>query len=206
MPSGRKSWQFRRRLPGSAVVVKQKLGTYPAYSIADAREWVGKLNEYVEAGVDPREALRAEEERTTMTVDRAHTLYMVAVREGRSSRAKRPNKPRTVTDKLEIYRHDIAPKLGRKSIYEVMEADLVRLVSAKGRTAKIRANRLAAELKVFFGWTASLRGMEVGLENDPSRRLGDLRFPEAPRSRKLSFQELEWFLLAVVEEERGSSR
>jgi hypothetical protein len=40
----------------------------------------------------------------------------------------------------------------------------------------VRANRLAAELKVFFGWAASLRGLEIGLETDPSRRLGDLRF------------------------------
>jgi len=39
--------------------------------------------------------------------------------------------------------------------------------------------RLAAELKLFFGWTASLRGREVGLKVDPARRPGDLRLPEA---------------------------
>jgi hypothetical protein len=32
-------------------------------------------------------------------------------------------------------------------------------------------NRLTAELKVFFSWATSLRGLEVGLESDPSRRL-----------------------------------
>jgi integrase len=79
-------------------------------------------------------------------------------------------------------------------------------VMAKGRVAKVRANRLAAELKVFFGWCASLRGMEVGLENDPSRRLADLRFPETARSRKLSQQEIEWFLKALVPEERDFQR
>jgi integrase len=141
-----------------------------------------------------------------MTVARAHGLYMVAVHEGRSSRAKRRNKPRTIADKLEIYRRDIAPKLAGKSIYEVTEADLVKLVTAKGRTAKIRANRLAAELKVFFGWTASLRGTEVGLELDPSRRLGDLRFPETPRSRKFGMVELGWFLQALVPESRTYQR
>lgn len=206
LKSGKKQWKYRRRLSRSTAFVKLSLGQFPAHSLADAREWAGKLNGYVEAGVDPRMVLRREEERTAMTVDRAHKLYMVAVREGRSSRAKRPNKPRTVSDKLEIYDRDIAPKLGKKIIYEVTEVDLVRLVTAKGKTAKIRANRLAAELKVFFGWAASLRGTDVGLENDPSRRLGDLRFPETPRSRKLSLQELEWFLLAVVEEERDFQR
>ncbi|HYC95626.1 MAG TPA: integrase arm-type DNA-binding domain-containing protein, partial [Sphingomicrobium sp.] len=201
LKSGKKRWKFRRRLPGTNAVIKMQLGLFPTFSIAEAREWACQLNEQIERGFDPRTMVREELARAAMTVDRAHNLYMDAVREGRSSRAKRPNKPRTISDKLEIYDRDIAPTLGRKVIYEVTEADLVRLVTLKGKTARIRANRLAAELKVFFGWAASLRGMEVGLENDPSRRLHDLRFPEAARSRKLSLQEIEWFLLALVGEE-----
>jgi integrase len=141
-----------------------------------------------------------------MTVIRAHELYMAAAREGRSSRAKTPNKPRTIQAKLEIFHRDIEPELGRKNIYQVTEADLVRLVLEKGKTARIRANRLGAELKVFFGWAASLRGMEVGLEVDPARRLADLKFPETPRSRKLSLEEIEWFLVALAEEERDYRR
>ena len=114
-----------------------------------------------------------------MTVGRAHELYMIAVRDGRSSRAKRPNKPRMINDKLEIYDRDIAPKLADRSIYEVTERDLILLVEAKGKVAKIRANRLVAELNSFFGWAASLGGLEVGLERDPSRRLGNLASGDA---------------------------
>lgn len=198
--SGRKRWKFRRRLPGTSAVIKMHLGCFPVVSIAEARQWASRLNEEIDAGIDPRNAIREEAARTLMTVDRAHALYMEAVREGRSSRAKRPNKPRTIEDKLAIYNRDIAPSIGRKSIHEVAEEDLVRLVTVKGKMARIRANRLAAELKVFFGWAASLRGMEVGLESDPSRRLHDLRFPETARSRKLSLQEIEWFLRALAEE------
>jgi integrase len=141
-----------------------------------------------------------------MTVDRAHQLYMVAVHEGRASRAKRKNRPRTITDKQKIYDRDVPAKLKKRPIYEITEKDLVNVVIRKGKTAKVRANRLAAELKVFFGWAASLRGLEVGLEGDPSRRLADLRFPEPPRSRKLSLLELEWFLKALVEEPRWVQR
>lgn len=206
LPSGKKRWKFRRRLPGTRRFVKLHLGLFPAFSIADAREWARKLNEEIDAGIDPREAMAAQETRSSMTVARAHELYMVAVREGRSSRAKRPNKPRTIQDKLDIYRRDIAPRLGHRSIYDVSEADLVKLVAAKGKVARIRANRLAAELKVFFGWTASLRGMEVGLEVDPSRRLGDLRFPETPRSRRLAEEEIGWFLQGLVAEQREYQR
>lgn len=200
LSKGRKSWRFRRRVARSTVTVTMFGGTFPSVTIADAREWACSLNELVETGIDPREAIRAEQTRATMTVNKAHELYMVAVKEGRSSRAKRPNKTRTIADKLEIYNRDIRPRLGQRSIYEITERNLIKIVEAKGKTAKVRANRLAAELKVFFGWCASLRGLEVDLEVDPSRRLGDLRFPETPRSRKLSLQEIEWFLKALVDE------
>lgn len=206
LASGKKRWRYRRRIAGTGVTLKRSLGLYPAYTIAAAREWARALNLQCDLGSDPREAEQLENRLTSMTVDRAHALYMEAVREGRSSRAKRPNKSRTVADKLAVYRRDVAPALGRKIIYEVTEADLVKLVTAKGKTARIRANRLAAELKVFFGWTASLRGMEVGLEADPSRRLADLRFPETPRSRRLSAEEIGWFLQALVGEHRDYQR
>lgn len=200
LASGKKRWCFRRQVAGTNIVATLFGRLFPAWSIAEAREWARELNSSVEAGIDPRQARREEAARNSMTVKKVHELYMIAVREGRSSRAKRPNKPRTISDKLEIYDRDIAPKLAARSIYEVTERELISLVEAKGKVAKVRANRLAAELKVFFGWAASLRGLEVGLEVDPSRRLGDLRFPETARSRKLSMLELEWFLKALVEE------
>lgn len=200
LSSGKKRWRHRRHIPFKNTMATLFGGHFPACTIADAREWARGLNEKVDAGLDPREALRAEKVRAGMTVERAHALYMIAVQEGRSSRAKRPNKPRTISDKLEIYKRDIAPKLRKRSVYAVTEDDLIALVQNKGKQAKVRANRLAAELKVFFGWAASLRGKEVGLDIDPSRRLGDLRFPETARSRKLSMYEIELFLRALVYE------
>ncbi|NKJ01317.1 integrase arm-type DNA-binding domain-containing protein [Novosphingobium sp. SG707] len=206
LKSGKKRWRYRRQVARRKVVATIFGGLFPAQSMAEAREWARELNLQVEAGIDPRAVQRAEKARNEMTVAKAHGLYMVAVHEGRSSRAKRINKPRTIKDKMDVYNHDIAPTLGNRNIYEVTERDLINLVEAKGKTAKVRANRLAAELKVFFGWTASLRGLEVGLEADPSKRLGDLRFPERARTRKLSHLELEWFLQALVEEERDFQR
>lgn len=204
--SGKKRWRYRRQVAGTDIVAVLYGQTFPAQTIAAARAWARGLNERVEAGVDPREAMREEKARASMTVARAHGLYMIAVGQGRASRAKRRNSPRTIKDKLAIYNRDIAPKLAKCSIYEVAETDLIKLVEAKGKVAKVRANRLAAELKVFFGWAVSLRGLEVGLAIDPSRRLGDLRFPEPPRSRKLSLIEIEWYLKALVHEKRWVQR
>lgn len=165
-----------------------------------------RLNEKIECGIDPREERREVVRHRAMTVNVAHELYMTAVHDGRASRAKRPNKPRTISDKLEIYTRDIAPTLGVRSIFDVTERDLIDLVEGKGKIAKVRANRLAAKLKVFFGWASSLRGLEVGLERNPAARLGDLKFPEAERKRTLSLHELELFLQAVTEEPRDFRR
>lgn len=64
-------------------------GYFPARTLGAARDWAKALNEQVEAGIDPREAQRAEQVRGGMTVARAHELYMAAVREGRASLARK---------------------------------------------------------------------------------------------------------------------
>jgi hypothetical protein len=198
---GRKTWRYRRRLFRGGVL-KLTLGRYPAFSIAAARQWAAELNAKVDAGLDPRILTDGDLERAKVTVAFVHGRYMEAVREGRGSRAKKLNKPRTIRDKMAIYNRDIAPKLADKLIFDVTEDDLVKLVLAKGRHARTRANRLVGELKVFFGWAASLRGKEIGLRSNPTARLADLRFPQTPRSRTLSLDEIEWFLRALALEPR----
>jgi hypothetical protein len=81
-------------------MVKLSLGPFPRKTMANAREWARALNEQVEAGIDPRVPEQIEPDPGAMTVAQAHALYMVAVNEGRGSRAKRKNKPRTIKDKL----------------------------------------------------------------------------------------------------------
>ncbi|WP_397586846.1 tyrosine-type recombinase/integrase [Sphingobium fuliginis] len=206
LSSGKKVWRYARRISAGGALLRRSLGNYPAFNIPEARAWACALNQQVEAGVDPRHAEQEERRRATMTVSRAHAIYMEAVQQGRASRAKRRNKPRTISDKKTMFQRDIEPSLGSKIIYDVSETELISLVERKGKTAPVRANRVAAELKVFFGWAASLRGREVGLEHDPARRLGDLRFVETPRSRKLGLDELEWFLRGLAEERRDIRR
>lgn len=203
LPSGKKRWRYRRQIAGSTVVVTMFGGLYPARAISEARAWAREQNEKVEAGLDPRAIQRDERARAEMTVAKAHELYMTAAREGRSSRAKRPNKEKTIAGKIKIYKANIAPTLSHRSIYDVTEDDLVRLVEKKGRTAKSMANRLAVELGVFFGWASSLKGCEVGLTFNPAKRLHDLHFPESLMGGYWTFRKLVgscnlWFQKVVI--------
>jgi hypothetical protein len=132
---GRRTWRYRRRIASSNESLKLTLGLYPAFSLAGAREWAASFNAQIEAGVDPRAVARAEAERAILTVSYTHERYMAAVREGRGSRAKKINKPRTIADKLAIFRCDIEPKLGDKLILDITEKDLTKLVLDDGYLA-----------------------------------------------------------------------
>jgi hypothetical protein len=63
-------------------------GLYPAKSIADARIWARDLNEQIEAGIDPRAAQREAKAVAQMTVGYAHSLYIAAAGDGRTSNKK----------------------------------------------------------------------------------------------------------------------
>lgn len=201
LPTGRKRWQYRRRIAGGKSVLKVSLGLFPTNTIADARAWARDLNAKVEAGIDPRKEKREQDRRSSMTVARAHELYLQAVKEGRASSAKRPNKNRTIVEKLSLYRRDIEPVIGARNIYTITEDDLIRLVEEKGSKSPVRANRLAAEFGVFFGWASSLRGRVIDLTDNPARRLRDLRFPEKARTRFLDGKEIGIFLLSLSKED-----
>src|SRR5687768_326405 len=100
---------------GRAQILCQTFGLFPAIPIAAARDVARALNAEIEAGIDPREVKQEESRRTTMTVARAHDLYMEAVRAGRASRARKRNRSRTIADKKKVFDRDIVPKLGATS-------------------------------------------------------------------------------------------
>lgn len=60
LASGKKRWRYRRQVAGTKTMATLYGQLFPAHSIGDAREWARALNEKVEAGIDPREALRQE--------------------------------------------------------------------------------------------------------------------------------------------------
>jgi hypothetical protein len=78
LKSGKKAWKYRRRVAKAESVVCKALGLFPAVSIADARQLARDLNAQSEAGVDAREVARESQRISSMTVARAHGLYMVA--------------------------------------------------------------------------------------------------------------------------------
>lgn len=194
-------WKFRRRIArdGGKSAYKATLGAYPTYSIAEARDWAATLNDSAERGIDPNKVVR-EERAAHMTVADAHALYMASVRAGE----RRKLKPRSILGKEQIWSCDMERQIGDRILQEVSDDDLWSLILKKGKVAPIRANRLAAELKVFMKWCAGRPGKEAGvvLKVNPSLSLEANYFPSKPRARHLSHAELGWLLQALAEEKR----
>lgn len=89
--AAKKQWRFKRVVAGTKKTVELILGTYPAFSIDEAREWAGPLGKAVVRGEDPRETRRAEEA-LAMSAASAHVIYMAAMRRGDCKKLK----PRTI--------------------------------------------------------------------------------------------------------------
>lgn len=199
---GDRTWRYYRRVSGTGALVRMTLGTFPAHSINDARQWAEGLNQQVEKGIDPREVERAAKAATkslSMSFAEARALYWKDIQTG----TRRALKPRTLADKAAIWTRDIDPHLGTMPLANITADDLWRIVEAKGDVAPVRANRLAGELKVIFGWFLSRAGQRAGirLANDPSVSLSASHYVEsAGRSRILSDEEIGWFMAAVADE------
>lgn len=194
---GPATWRYKRKIRGTNTVYKKTLGTFPALTVADARAQAAAINAHVEAGVDPR-AAAIEAAKTEMSVKDAHALYMADVRSG----VNKVIKPRSIEDKERLYRNGLMSLEGR-TLQSITEADLRAIIRAKLESgAPVRADRIKAEMKVFFSWCVSIEGEDAGvmLKENPTQRLKVKA--RDPRERFLSETEIKLFLQAVAGEDR----
>ncbi|AEG51290.1 hypothetical protein Sphch_3707 [Sphingobium chlorophenolicum L-1] len=112
------AWKFMRWIPSKRRFFRRTLGHYPSVTIANARQMAASLNQIVEAGADPRDVERDKKAHDEMTVDRAHHLYMAAVREGRHRKRPLRLRPITIKQKEWLYNKFLKGKIGGKFIYE----------------------------------------------------------------------------------------
>ncbi|WP_183029931.1 tyrosine-type recombinase/integrase [Altericroceibacterium spongiae] len=199
--TGKKTWRYRRRIARSGAIVTLTLGTYPAYTIPMAREWANELNQAIECGEDPREAIRAEKARESLTVEKVHTIYMDVLRRGERKQLK----PHTLYDKEVIFTRDIKPRLGKKLLLDLTENECWDAVYDKAKASKVRANKMAGQLSCFLRWCAGREGRMAGIElaAHPAPTLNSNWFCTGPQAntRFLNDEELEWLFRALCDEE-----
>lgn len=124
-PTGVKAWEFRYVTVGGTRR-RMPLGTYPALSLASARDKAAGLRLRVVDGDDPageRSAARLAA-RTGETLEDLAEAYWRAAEKGLHGGRRRPKRPRSIENERSRFRLHIGPKLGRRPFRELRRADI----------------------------------------------------------------------------------
>jgi integrase len=180
-PEGRRVWLLRYR-PRGQTQRAVALGTYPAVSLAKARDRAGEIFAAAKRGVDliateerDAEARQAAEAKARPLCEIANA-YLQGVKRLRSWR-----------DIESRTRCHIIPKLGNKSIGEITRADVVEFLDGLERKQGLRhqINRCRETLRAIFAFAIEREFITANPVIGVSKRK-----VEIPRDRTLSADEL----------------
>ena len=176
---GTKSFALRTRVNGEQVRVT--LGEFPAFSLAEAREFAADALRLAKRGINPNEVKRSERQEAER--QRANTVAAVA-HEFIERYAKKNQKTwRETQRKLEMY---VLPAWGSRPIHEISRRDVVALLDdiEDARTAST-AKRIRKLLRQIFSWAVE---RDI-IQTTPVVGRNAI-FREVPRDRYLSEGEL----------------
>ena len=141
---GRKAWVFMYR--HSNVKRRLTLGTYPALSLAEAREKAAAAHHAVQySGADPTNEKKAER--------RAETFAELA-REYLERHAKR--KKRSWRKDQLILEKDALPRFGKRKAKDVARREIIAMLDdIVARGAPIQANRTLEIVRKLFNWAVA---------------------------------------------------
>jgi integrase len=191
--NGSRTWIWRYKAEDGRHR-KMKLGTYPAMTLAEARESLASTRVAVQRGQDPAAEQRAKDtaDRNAETVDGLWTYFEqhYVPRRGRKAELSE----RTRTENLRIYKKDIRPEWGNRKAHSITRRDVSTLVlRIKERALKTgrpdargtAANRTLSLINTLFAF-----GLEHGLVHDnPAAGLRGV-VKAQPRERVLNDQEI----------------
>ena len=72
------------------------------------------------------------------------------------------SKTRTEPEIRRIFRHDVLPHIGNRSVHTIKKRELVEILNTvQGRGAGMMANRVLAAMRTFFNWLVSQAILET---------------------------------------------
>ena len=186
--TGRKTFQLYKKHQGHPIRVF--IGTFPEYSIEQARKKAREIKTALDAGENPNDTTRAQ--RQEMTFADLFQVYL----ERHAKTMKRSWK----ADQRNFEIH-LAKPLGRKKLSSVSQTDIATIHSRIGREHHTAANRILALVSSVFG-----RAIEFGLWKGLNPCLGVKRFKEHSRDRFLNGDELSRLFKSLEQENNGTIR
>jgi len=185
--TGRKTFQLYKKHQGRPIRVS--IGTFPEYSIENARKKAREIKTALDAGENPNDTTRAQ--RQEMTFADLFQVYL--------ERHAKPRK-RTWREDETYFRRHLAG-LEKKRLSELTRRDFAAIHARIGKDHPTHANRVLALMSSIIG-----RGIEYGLYEGSNPCIGVRRFPEQSRDRFLNGEELSRFFSALEHEPNQSAR
>lgn len=173
---GTKSWHFRYTWLGRQK--RMSLGTYPEISLREARELRDGARSLVVKGINPQR--KREKDRRLAADAEQNTFEAVFDKWYKFREQGRLKKgPQTTLAMLpRIFKNDVFPTLGRRSIYVITRADLLDIV---GRIEKRGATSIAEKVRTWFNQLFRYALVVVpGLEQNPASDLDVVAMPQPP--------------------------
>ena len=170
--TGRKTFQLYKKHMGSPIRVT--IGTFPQYSVEQARKKAREIKTSLDVGQNPNDTLR--EKRQEMTFAELFQEYL--------DRYAKTEK-RTWEADVRNFEVHIAGTLGKKKLSSIKKSDIAALHSRIGKSHRIQANRCLALVSSVFG-----RAIKLGFWEKLNPCLGIEKFTEHSRDRFLNGDEL----------------
>ena len=193
---GSKTWALAYRSPLTGKWSKAAIGTYPAMSLAGAKERAQELAVAIRKGVDPvhdkrRQALLESFE----DLSKHYMLEHLARNSRGGKRSKSTEEAQRLLDK------DILPKIGRMRAELVKRHHVMEVVEAIAkREAFVAADRTLGLIRAIFNWSCG----SGRLDHNPTIGL-KRRNTSRPKTRTLSSAEIKTFW-HVSENLKGMTR
>ncbi|CAN7296460.1 tyrosine-type recombinase/integrase [Neorhizobium sp. LjRoot104] len=178
------SWAIRYRFDGRPK--KHTIGSYPAYSLAQAREEGGKALRAVSEVRDPAAEKAARKERKLDLVEDAIDEFI-------KRHVEKENRPNTVRERKRLFEKEVKPKWRGRNMQTITRLEIIQFIDKTADRAPVLANRLLALLRKFFGWAVERDILEVSPMNKKIRPPGQ----ETTRDRILTDDEIRLLLLAA---------
>lgn len=143
-PAGKRSFYVYYRAKGAKLQQRRyKLGDYPKISVQRARELAQAALGKVATGGDPSAERKKERDRLNSgRVDEIVEQFLT----------KHALKNRSGSETQRIFRRNVLPVFGKRSIHDITRSDVATLVGDIADTAPTMANRVLAAVRKFFNW------------------------------------------------------
>ncbi|WP_244544046.1 tyrosine-type recombinase/integrase [Bosea lupini] len=168
-----KAWSFVYRVRGEARQRRYSIGTYPAWSVAAARDKALALKKRVQDGGDP--VIEEKIRREALTFSKLVERFM----------ASHGKKIRSAAEYQQLLDKDVIPRMGERRVDEITRPEVGVLLDDVAKRAPVVANRVMSVISSVFSWAVS----EGLAKENPVRGLKK-RGTEAPKERHLDAEEI----------------